>query len=146
MKILVTGGCGFIGSHVVDTFVDAGHEVVIVDNLSSGTLANKNERARFYQVDICTPELEEIIHDERPEMIVHHAAQISVPSVRQGSSHGCRGEYQGDVEAPRTFQECTASRDLFLPRPEGQSMERQVWCRRRKITCRSHPPRTPSRN
>ena len=83
MKILVTGGCGFIGSHVVDTFADAGHEVIIVDNLSSGTLANKNERARFYQVDICTPGLEEIIHDERPEMIVHHAAQISVPlSVR----------------------------------------------------------------
>jgi UDP-glucose 4-epimerase len=83
MKILVTGGCGFIGSHVVDAFVDKGYEVVIVDNLSSGTLANKNERARFYRVDICTPELEEIIHDEEPEMIFHHAAQISVPlSVR----------------------------------------------------------------
>ena len=83
MKILVTGGCGFIGSHVVDTFVDAGYKVIIVDNLSSGTLANKNERALFYRADICTPELEEIIHDERPEMIVHHAAQISVPlSVR----------------------------------------------------------------
>ncbi len=79
MKILVTGGCGFIGSHVVDAFVEAGHEVVIVDNLSSGTLANKNERARFYEVDICTAELEEIIHDEGPEMIFHHAAQISVP-------------------------------------------------------------------
>jgi len=83
MKILVTGGCGFIGSHVVDAFVDEGHEVVIVDNLSSGTLANKNEQARFYRADICTQELEEIIHDEGPEMIFHHAAQISVPlSVR----------------------------------------------------------------
>ena len=83
MKILVTGGCGFIGSHVVDAFVREGHEVVIVDNLSSGTLANKNERARFYEVDICAPELEEIVHDESPETIIHHAAQISVPqSVR----------------------------------------------------------------
>ncbi len=83
MKILVTGGCGFIGSHVVDAFVDEGYEVVIVDNLSSGTLANKNKRARFYQVDICTPELDTIVRDERPQIIVHHAAQISVPlSVR----------------------------------------------------------------
>jgi UDP-glucose 4-epimerase len=83
MKILVTGGCGFIGSHVVDAFVDAGHEVVIVDNLSSGTLANKNERARLHRVDICTPELDAVIRDERPEVIHHHAAQISVPlSVR----------------------------------------------------------------
>ena len=83
MKILVTGGCGFIGSHVVDAFVDDGHEVVIVDNLSSGTLANKNERARFYRVDICTPELDAVIRDERPQVIHHHAAQISVPlSVR----------------------------------------------------------------
>ena len=83
MKILVTGGCGFIGSHVVDAFVEEGYEVVIADNLSSGTLANKNKQARFYQVDICTPELDTIVRDERPQIIVHHAAQISVPlSVR----------------------------------------------------------------
>ena len=83
MKILVTGGCGFIGSHVADAFVEEGHEVVIVDNLSSGTLTNKNKRARFHRVDICTPELDAIIRDERPDVIDHHAAQISVPfSVR----------------------------------------------------------------
>jgi len=79
MKTLVTGGCGFIGSHVADAFVGAGHEVVIVDNLSSGILANKNPQARFYRVDICMPELEDVIHDESPEIVIHHAAQISVP-------------------------------------------------------------------
>ncbi len=83
MKVLVTGGCGFIGSHVVDALVGAGYEVIIVDDLSSGTRANKNDRARLYEVDICSPGLEEVIHDESPEMIFHHAAQISVPlSVR----------------------------------------------------------------
>jgi len=80
MKILVTGGCGFIGSHVVDMFVAAGHDVVIVDNLSSGTLDNKNEKARFYHEDICEPGLEAIVRDERPDIIDHHAAQISVPA------------------------------------------------------------------
>lgn len=80
MKILVTGGCGFIGSHVVDGFVAAGHDVAIVDNLSSGTLDNKNERARFYHQDICQPGLEAIIREERPDIIDHHAAQISVPA------------------------------------------------------------------
>ncbi len=79
MKILVTGGCGFIGSHVVDALVGDSHDVAIVDDLSSGSLANKNANARFHQVDICTPELEKVIRDEQPEIIIHHAAQISVP-------------------------------------------------------------------
>lgn len=79
MRILVTGGCGFIGSHVVDALVNAGHDVAIVDNLSSGTLENKNERARFYHADICGPEADAIIREERPDIIDHHAAQISVP-------------------------------------------------------------------
>ena len=83
MKILVTGGCGFIGSHVADLFINDGHEVIIVDNLSSGTLENKNEKARFYQADICGPIIDSIIREERPDIIDHHAAQISVPqSVR----------------------------------------------------------------
>ena len=79
MRILVTGGCGFIGSHVVDALVNGGHDVAIVDNLSSGKLENKNERARFYHADICGPEVDAIIGEERPEIIDHHAAQISVP-------------------------------------------------------------------
>ncbi len=83
MKILVTGGCGFIASHVVDALVNAGHDVAIIDNLSSGKLENKNDRARFYHADICGPEIDAIIREERPDVIDHHAAQISVPqSVR----------------------------------------------------------------
>jgi UDP-glucose 4-epimerase len=83
MKILVTGGCGFIGSHVTDLFVNNGHEVVIVDDLSSGNLENKNEKARFYSADICGPVIDSIIREEKPDIIDHHAAQISVPqSVR----------------------------------------------------------------
>ena len=75
MKILVTGGAGFIGSHVVDAFVEAGHDVIVVDNLSTGRRSNLNPHARFYQVDIRSPEIEEVFERERPQAISHHAAQ-----------------------------------------------------------------------
>jgi len=78
MKILVTGGAGFIGSHVVDTYIEAGHEVIVVDNLSSGRRSNLNPQAKFYQLDIRDPELRNVIAEERPEVINHHAAQIDV--------------------------------------------------------------------
>lgn len=78
MKILVTGGAGFIGSHVVDAFIDAGHDVAVVDNLVTGRLSNLNPRARFYQVDIRSPELKQVFEKERPEIVDHHAAQMDV--------------------------------------------------------------------
>lgn len=79
MKILVTGGAGFIGSHVVDTFINEGYEVVVLDNLSSGKRENVNGKAKFYKVDITDLEtLERIFETEKPDIIDHHAAQISV--------------------------------------------------------------------
>jgi UDP-glucose 4-epimerase len=78
MKILVTGGAGFIGSHVVNAFIKDGHEVVIVDDLSTGRQSNLNPAARFYQVDIRDPHVEEIFRIEKPDVISHHAAQMDV--------------------------------------------------------------------
>lgn len=78
MKILVTGGAGFIGSHIVNAYIDAGHDVVIVDNLSSGEMRFVNPRAKFYKMDILAPELTGILKDEKIKVINHHAAQISV--------------------------------------------------------------------
>ncbi len=78
MKILVTGGAGFIGSHVTDQFIAAGHEVVVVDSLVTGRKSNLNPKAKFYQVDIRSAELEKVIEAERPEVIDHHAAQMDV--------------------------------------------------------------------
>jgi UDP-glucose 4-epimerase len=78
MKILVTGGAGFIGSHVVDYFIAAGHQVVVVDNLATGYERNLNPQATFYNMDIRSPELAEVFERERPEVIDHHAAQIDV--------------------------------------------------------------------
>jgi UDP-glucose 4-epimerase len=78
MKVLVTGGAGFIGSHVVDLLIDAGHDVVVVDNLSTGRLSNLNPKAKFYQVDIRSQEMEQVFEAERPEVVDHHAAQMDV--------------------------------------------------------------------
>lgn len=78
MKILVTGGAGFIGSHVVDAYLEAGHEVVVVDNMASGNRANLNPRATFYEVDIRSPQLLDVMERERPEVVNHHAAHIDV--------------------------------------------------------------------
>ncbi len=78
MKILVTGGAGFIGSHVVDAYITAGHEVVVVDNLSGSTKDFINPNARFYYCDITSPQLKEIFEKERPDIVNHHAAQMNV--------------------------------------------------------------------
>ena len=74
VKILVTGGAGFIGSHIVDKYVELGHEVVIVDNLSSG-LKYLNPKAKFYDIDVSNmKELEEVFKVERPSIVNHQAA------------------------------------------------------------------------
>ena len=78
MKILVTGGAGFIGSHVVDTFIANGYQVVIVDDLSTGRASNLNPAATFYKLDIRSPQLAEIFEKERPDVVDHHAAQMDV--------------------------------------------------------------------
>jgi UDP-glucose 4-epimerase len=78
MRVMVTGGAGFIGSHLVDACLDAGHQVVVVDDLSSGRRTNLNVRARWYQVDVRTEEIAAVIEAERPDVICHHAAQVSV--------------------------------------------------------------------
>ena len=80
MRILVTGGAGFIGSNVVDGYIRAGHDVVVVDNLFTGKKSNLNPKATFYEADIRSPEIREIFEREKPEILNHHAAQISVPA------------------------------------------------------------------
>ncbi len=78
MKIAVTGGAGFIGSHIVDTYIGLGHEVVILDNLSTGREENINPRAKFINVDITEPEIRKIFERERFDILNHHAAQVDV--------------------------------------------------------------------
>jgi UDP-glucose 4-epimerase len=78
-KILVTGGAGFIGSHVVDRFLAEGHAVYVVDNLATGSVGNLNSEAKFYEDDIRdSGRMEEIFTEVRPDYVNHHAAQMDV--------------------------------------------------------------------
>jgi len=79
MKIIITGGAGFIASHVVDAYIKAGHKVAVIDNLLTGFRKNVNPKARFYKADIKNLQLmERIMKHERPEVVNHHAAIAEV--------------------------------------------------------------------
>jgi len=79
MRILVTGGAGFIGSHVVDGYLQDGHRVSVVDNLATGSRGNVHPKARFYEGDIRnTTRLREILRREKPDVVNHHAAIAEV--------------------------------------------------------------------
>jgi UDP-glucose 4-epimerase len=80
MRIIVTGGAGFIGSNIVDKLIKLNFEVAIIDNLSTGKKEFINPKAKFYELDIFDSKLESIFNDIKPELVIHHAAQIDVQS------------------------------------------------------------------
>ncbi len=105
MKTLITGGAGFIGSHVAEAFLAAGHDVAVVDNLRSGSADHVPRGVRFYVADVGGPEFSAILAKEQPYLVSHHAAQVSVPaSVRDPQLDarinllGLLGTLQGCVE------------------------------------------------
>lgn len=78
MRVLVTGGAGFIGSHIVDRLILEGHTVSVLDNLTTGKSENLNTQAEFYKLDIENPRIGRIFKKEKPEIICHLAAQMDV--------------------------------------------------------------------
>ncbi len=78
MKILVTGGAGFIASHVTDAYIKLGHQVVVIDNLSTGKKDNLNPQARFVQMDIQDKKIFELFAKEKFDLVNHHAAQMDI--------------------------------------------------------------------
>jgi UDP-glucose 4-epimerase len=78
MKVLITGGAGFIGSNIADLLIENGYEVVIVDNLSTGKHEFINKKAVFYNKDITDNDLYEVFEKEKPDYVIHQAAQIDI--------------------------------------------------------------------
>jgi len=78
MRILITGGAGFIGSHLADRLIKNGDKVILIDNLSTGKKENINPKAKFYKINIQSPKISDILKKEKPEILFHLAAQIDV--------------------------------------------------------------------
>lgn len=78
VKVLVTGGAGFIGSHIVDKLIEDEHKVVVIDNLSTGNIENVNKKAVFYNIDIRDKYTYKVFEAEKPQYVIHQAAQRSV--------------------------------------------------------------------
>ena len=133
MKILVTGGAGFIGSHVVDALLAPGHEVVMVDDLSTGRKSNLNPRASSISWISATPALDDVFERERPEVVDHHAAQMDV---RRSVAEPL---FDADVNVRGTLnllemRAGTACARLFTSPPGARFMASRNTCPAMKIT------------
>ena len=114
MKILVTGGAGFIGSHVVDGYVAAGHDVLVVDSLCTGKRENLNPKARFHQLDILEPKTAELIRDERPDVLNHHAAQMDVRRSVADPLFDARNNVLGTIALLEAARQAGVKKVLFV--------------------------------
>ena len=97
MKVLVTGGAGFIGSHIVEQLQKEGFQVVVVDNLSTSKRSFIPKDISFYAVDIRSPEMEKIFQNEKPEIVIHIAAHIDVNSSIKNPSNDAAINIQGTI-------------------------------------------------
>jgi len=114
MKILVTGGAGFIGSNVVDAYLAAGHEVVVMDNLFSGKWENINPAARFYLMDIRSAEVHEVFAREKFDIVNHHAAQMSVPASVEDPLFDADVNVKGFVNLLEAARATTMPKFIFI--------------------------------
>lgn len=97
MRILVTGAAGFIGSHVAEEFLRLGHDVVVVDNLSTGRRENVTAGARFLEMDLESPELPRLVAETKPDVINHHAAHADVRQSVEDPAYDARVNVLGTV-------------------------------------------------
>jgi len=113
MKILITGGAGFIASHVADLLIDNGHAIVIVDDLSNGRRENINPRAAFYHASILDQTLADIFRKEKPEVVIHHAAQISVRNSVQDPLNDMEINIRGSLRLLEQCKNCRVQKFIF---------------------------------
>jgi UDP-glucose 4-epimerase len=114
MKIVVTGGAGFIGSHVTDLYVSRGHDVIVVDNLVTGKRENLNPKARFVEQDIRDPKTAELIRREKPDVINHHAAQMDVRKSVADPVFDAQTNILGTIELLTAARDAGVKKFLFV--------------------------------
>lgn len=137
MRILVTGGAGFIGSNVADLLLESGHEVHIMDNLSTGFRENLNPRAKFLEMDIRSREASEAVRGGGFDILCHHAAQMDVRrSVREPL-------FDADVNILGTISLLEAARDGGVRRVVYASTGGAVYGEPSSIPVREDHPVNP---
>jgi UDP-glucose 4-epimerase len=135
MRILITGGAGFIGSHVADACLAAGHEVLVLDDLSSGSRDNVPAGARFVEVDIGhAEELEDVVSGYRPDAVSHQAAQVSVAVSTREPQRDARVNVEGTLNLLEASVRAGVSHFVFastggaiygeIPEPERATLDR----------------------
>jgi UDP-glucose 4-epimerase len=113
MKILVTGGAGFIGSHVVDAYVAAGHEVVVIDNLCTGRREQVHPAARLVEMDLNDPGLADVLQVEKPDVVTHHAAQASVALSTREPLFDARQNIRATINLLEAMRRAGASKIIY---------------------------------
>jgi len=110
----VTGGAGFIGSHVVDAFVAAGHEVEVLDNLSTGREENVNPDARLHRADVRDlTQVQQAVSSFRPEIVDHHAAQSEVPKSVADPGYDAQVNVVGGLNVLRACVDSSVRKVIF---------------------------------
>jgi UDP-glucose 4-epimerase len=114
VRVVVTGGAGFIGSHLTDRLLREGHEVAVVDDLSSGRRDQVSDQARFYQLDVASEWIGRVIARERPEVVFHLAAQIDVRLSVSDPLHDAEVNILGTVQLLRAVVAAGVARFVFV--------------------------------
>lgn len=114
MKILVTGGAGFIGSNVVDAYVEAGHQVLVADDLSAGKRSNVNSAATLHEVDIASSAFIDLVLSEKPDVINHHAAQTSVRHSVSQPLDDCRRNILGSLNVIEAARQAGVGKMIYI--------------------------------
>lgn len=113
MKILVTGGAGFIGSHVIEKLVKENYQVIVVDNLSTGVRGNLTTNVKFIEMDICSVELLAVFEQEQFDGVIHLAAQTMVPVSLEKPDYDCQVNILGTVNVLEACRKTGVKRVVF---------------------------------
>jgi UDP-glucose 4-epimerase len=113
MKIVVTGGAGFIASHIADAYINRGHEVCVIDDLSTGQKRNLNPSAKIYTVDIADPKAAKLIAEIKPDVLNHHAAQMDVRRSVADPSFDARINIIGFINLLEACKDAGVKRVIF---------------------------------
>jgi UDP-glucose 4-epimerase len=114
MKILITGGAGFIGSNIADALIQLRHKVIVLDNLATGKLENVNIKAKFYSADILDRQkVVEIFKTEKPNIVIHNAAQIDVRKSVEDPSFDANINILGSINILKSCVENKVKKIIF---------------------------------